>query len=123
MDREDYQNLFLEAARLDVSKPLKVEFDIDVQPGEDDIDAFMRFLIERGIMIPNGSQYDFDLEKAEEFDPYLRKIFEAMLQAEAHYQADQLIQNGLVYLTADETGNMLFEYTEEGQRWLDENQE
>lgn len=122
MDREDYQNLFLEAAKLDSSEPLKVELDIDILPGEDDVDAFMRFLIERGIMIPNGLQFDFDLKKAGEFDPYLRKILEAMLQAEAYYQVDQLVQDGLVYLTADETGNMIYEYTEEGKRWLEDDQ-
>lgn len=123
MNREDYQNLFLDAIRLDISEPLKVEFEIDIKPGEEDVDAFMRFLTEMGIMIPNGSHYDFDLKKAEEYDPNLKRILEAFLQAEAHYQVDQLVQDGLVYLTADDDGNIVFEYTEEGRKWLEDDQE
>lgn len=123
MNREDYQELFLEAVRLDISEPLKVEFEIEIRPGEEDVDAFMRFLEEQEIMILNGQQYDFDLKKAEEYDPNLRRILEAFLQAEAHYQVDQLVQDGLVYLTADEQGNIVFEYTEEGKKWFEEDHE
>ena len=60
-------------------------------------------------------------EEIEKYDPNLLKVIESMIMSSIRSDIDEMVEQGLVYMTADSDGNIIYELTAEGQYYLDEN--
>lgn len=120
MNYEDYRNMYNQVLKLDK------EFDtvilpVEVEPGESEDDAFIRFLIESDFIESRGDQWRIkDRKKIEAFNPNLLKVLDAMIMATVRAEMDELIDLGFVFMTADEEGNIVYHLTEAGEKYVEE---
>lgn len=114
MNFEDYQEIYVEILKLDEDFNT-IMLPVDLQPGEDESEAFYRFLVSEGFIETNGDNWKIkDREKIKEFDPNLLKILDAMIMSNVYAEIDRLLELGVVYMTVDEDGNIVYE-TEDGE--------
>ena len=119
MKYEDYRTMYNEALRLDEGFSTVV-LPVEVQPGETEDDAFIRFLVNSDFIEMRKNQWRIkDREKIESYDPNLLKILDSMIMATIRSEMDQLIELGFVYMTADEEGNIVYDLTEAGKEYLE----
>jgi len=96
----------------------KITLPIEPLPGEDSEEAMIRWFIEKGILIPVGEKgVLIDEEKANAFDPNLGKVLHAMILAETDTALNQLEQEGLIYSSVDENGELIYFLTDAGKQY------
>lgn len=120
MNYDEYQKIYADALRLDKDFETVV-LPVEVESGETPDEAFMRFLIDRGFLEVLGKDYwrIKDRDKIEEFNPNLLKFLDAIVMASKHAEMDELIKMGLAFMTADAEGNIVYEFTEAGKGYLE----
>jgi hypothetical protein len=120
MNYEDYKAMYNQILRLDK------EFDtvvlpIELKQGESEDEAFLRFLVEEDFVETKGDLWRIkNREKIEKFNPNLLKVLDAMVMATVRAELDELIELGYVYMTADEEGNIIYELTEAGEAYVED---
>lgn len=118
MNYDEYQKLYADALRLDKEFETVV-LPVEVQDGETPDEAFMRFLVDEGLIETNGPDKwrITDRDKIRDYNPSLLKFLDAIIMASVHAEMDELINAGLVFMTADEEGNIVYELTEAGKNY------
>jgi hypothetical protein len=120
MKYEEYQKLYADALRLD-DEFETVILPIEIREGEEADEAFLRFLVDEGLIETDEDNWKIkDREKINEYNPNLLKILDAMIMASVRAEMDALIDLGFVYLTADEEGNIVYELTDAGKDYVED---
>jgi hypothetical protein len=121
MKYEEYQRLYAEALRLDEDFET-IKIPIELKDGQTQDEALLSFLVEKGFVETKGKDLwrIKDREKIKEFSPSLLKFLDAIIMSTVYSEMDELIDAGVVYMTADEQGNIVYELTEEGKKQVNE---
>ena len=118
MKYEDYREMYHKALLLD-KEFRTVILPVQVEDDETEDEAFLRFLVDREFVECKGDQWRIiNRDKIEEFNPNLLKILEARIMAAIRAEMDELVDLGFVYMTADNDGNIIYELTEAGQAYV-----
>jgi hypothetical protein len=117
MNHDEYQKLYADALSLDKDFETIV-LPVEVQNGESPDEAFMRFLVNEGLIETQGEDKWRipDRDRINNYNPSLLKFLDAIVMASVHAEMDELIEEGFAYMTADDEGNIVYELTEEGKR-------
>ncbi len=119
-NREDYENLYLQALMLDDDFEAPI-IPLDIREGEDSGEAFARYLVDLGILTEVEEGYHIDYEKADAYNPNLSKFLATIAQAEADYYLNSLEEQGYIYSSVDEnTGEIIYGATEKGKAYMDD---
>lgn len=120
MKFEDYQQIYAEILKLDEDFSTVI-LPVDLEPGEDPSEAFYKFLIDEGFIETQGDDWKIkDRDKIEEFNPSLLKLLDSMIMASVYAEMDMLVELGYVFMTIDEDGNIMYELTEYGEKYLND---
>lgn len=116
---DKWAELYLDALRLDPD--FRIDIPIDPLPEEDVSETIMRYFIQEGIFFgdPDGRGY-VNFERAEEVDPNIAKLFRAIQAAEIAEMADTLEEDGYIYTSINEDGEMIYGLTEAGKKYIEE---
>jgi len=118
MKFEDYQEMYAEILKLDEDFSTVI-LPVDLEPGEEPAEGFYRFLIEQDFIEAQGDDWKIkDRKKIEEFNPNLLKLLDSMVMASVYAEMDMLVELGYVFMTIDEEGNIVYELTESGEKYL-----
>lgn len=119
MKYEDYREMYNKALLLD-EEFNTVILPVDIEDGETEDEAFLRFLLEKEFVECKGDQWRIiNRDKIEEYNPNLLKLLEARVMAAVRAEMDELVDLGFVYMTADNEGNIIYELTEAGQAYVE----
>lgn len=122
-NREEYENLYLQALMLDDDFEAPV-LPLEIKEGQDPGEAFAEFLVDRGILVEVEEGYHINYEKAEEYNPNLSKFLATVAQAEADYYLDKLEADGYIYSSIDpDTGDMIYGATEKGHSYIENSED
>lgn len=97
-----------------------IEIPIEPEPGEEMGDTVARYLLEQGVLTEDEDGYRVDLEKAEALNPNIKKFLETILLAETDYYLSKLEEEGLIYSSVDGEGNIIYNLTEAGSKYMNE---
>lgn len=119
MKYEDYREMYNKALLLD-EEFSTVNLPVEVEDGESEDEAFLRFLVGKEFVELKGDQWRIiNRDKIIEYNPNLLKILEARIMAAVRAEMDELVELGFVYMTADEEGNIIYELTEAGKDYVE----
>jgi hypothetical protein len=120
MNYEDYRKLYSQALRLD-DEFRTVDIPVEVGPEETEDQAFMRFLLDQDFIEVRSDQWRItDRDRVKEYDPNLLKILDAMIMSKERADLDELVEIGFLFMTADEHGNIVYELTDAGKGYVEE---
>jgi hypothetical protein len=117
MKYEEYQKIYAAALLLDDDFET-IKLPIEVKDGETQDEALLNFLLEQGFIETKGKDLwrIKDRSKIEEYNPNLLKFLDTIIMSTIYSELDEQIDAGLVYMTVDEDGNILYELTEKGKK-------
>jgi hypothetical protein len=117
MKYEEYQKIYAAALLLDDDFET-IKLPIEVKDGETQDEALLNFLVEQGFIETKGKDLwrIKDRSKIEEYNPNLLKFLDTIIMSTIYSELDEQIDAGLVYMTVDEDGNILYELTEKGKK-------
>jgi|ERR1044072_2035224 hypothetical protein len=118
MKFEEYRDIYVQLLNLDDDfEP--VEIPMDKHADESPEEALIRFLADHELIEVNGNSFRIaDREAIEKVNPNIMKLLDAVMMASAFAELDALEEEGLVFMTADEDGNICYELTERGYKEL-----
>jgi len=119
MKSEEYQEIYADFLRLDPDfKPIVIP--IDPLPGEEWEDTLLRFLIAEEMVTVHGNAiYLSDRDKIERYDPNLLKVLDIIFKSNAQAELDALEEEGMVYTTVNDDGEIVYELTALGRETLE----
>lgn len=118
MDAELYREMMLRQLRADESfEPVAIP--VDPLPGEDEEAAAERWLYEQGILYGKEGMVFIDRERAEDYDPNLYRALRVIFEPEMLATLDALEEKGLINSSITESGELVYNVTEEGKSYLE----
>ena len=114
MKYQDYQEIYAEALRLDEDFDI-VFLPVELQENEPPEDAFLRFLTEQKLIEMNEDRWRIvDRDRVKAYNPSLLKMLDAITMATKRAELDEMEEKGLLFMTADDEGNIIYKRTEKG---------
>lgn len=115
MKFEEYRDLHVQLLHLDEDFET-IELPVEINEGELPEEALIRFLASQNLIEIEGEVFRIpDREKIVALNPSIMKLLDAVMLASAYAELDELADKGLVYMTADDEGNICYELTDLGR--------
>lgn len=119
MNVEFYQRFFLKS--LEDDKDFEAVFLPIIQDNQQDQgELILEWLLSNEFIIKRDNMFFVDRDKVYDFNPNLLKILDVMMLSEFYSTIDSLSEKGLIEISIDENGEMIYSLTEIG-KMLDEN--
>jgi|ERR1044072_1877123 hypothetical protein len=119
MNYKEYQELYTALLKLDGGFE-SVFIPIEQVPGESMGETLMRWLVQENLIVIKGNVFTIpDRDKIAEYDPNLLKLIDVVWRSGQMAQLDQMLEADLVFLTADEEGNIFYELTDAGKETME----
>lgn len=120
MKYEDYREIYADALKLDDDFETVI-LPVEIEEGETQEEAFLRFLLNEDLVEVDEEHWRIkDRGRINEYNPNLLKVLDAMIMASVMAEMDSLIEMGYVYMTVDEEGNIIYELTETGLAYTED---
>lgn len=117
MNRDEWEEVYFGALQMDPDYVPPV-IPIDYDEEDDWAEAVTTYLIEQGVWTEVEGGFLTDFTRAEELDPNLKKFLEALALAEQHYCLSELEDDGYIYSTVDENGEIVYGITDAGSKFI-----